>query len=104
MSDLAKVLRAMAQSPESCIQALAEDGSCIEYLRRAADAIDALNELVRAVGQLPENARGTINGEDLNIAYSRACKLTGWCSTCNNTGYVRDSEIPYVGNQCPDCE
>lgn len=38
-------------------------------------AIDALRGLVRAVGELPENAHGTIQGEDLNRAYSHACEV-----------------------------
>jgi hypothetical protein len=26
------------------------------------------------------------------------------CATCNDTGSVQDSEVPYLGNPCPDCK
>lgn len=39
------------------------------------EAIGVLRALVKAVGELPENGAGTIQGHDLNQAYMNACAL-----------------------------
>lgn len=38
---------------------------------------DALRELADAVGEMPENALGTIQGQRVNAAHSLACKVLG---------------------------
>ena len=42
---------------------------------QTAALVEAMRALVRVVGQLPENGRGTIQGEDLNRAYMDASGL-----------------------------
>jgi hypothetical protein len=39
------------------------------------EALSSLRALVKAVGELPENGAGTIQGHDLNQAYMYACTL-----------------------------
>ena len=41
----------------------------------ASDIYEALISLVKAVGDLPENSRGTVQGIDLNHAYERATRI-----------------------------
>jgi len=41
----------------------------------APDLLDELKQLVDLLGRLPENARGDVQGFDVNHAFSRASKL-----------------------------